>query len=99
MTEIQINKLKGQNSRIIVGNPPHNKNYIYICFLKRKTDSFWEDITKAEGVIVKLWLEDLKRIINLLKGQTKRFTLKYKKEIYEIYFNWEGLYFTISILQ
>jgi len=82
----------GQNTGIIVKSTSKYDPFIYIQCIKRKPSGEWEKPTDKEGKIIKISLEEMVSIIQVLESQKKTWqcTHNYKDLTTSISFSWEN---------
>ena len=90
MADIHEKSFFGQKSAVILKSPAKETPYIFLQCIKRKDDGAWEKET--EGKTVKLFLEELICILEVLKrrGLNWRGYHVFKNERTEIFVGWES---------
>jgi len=58
----------GHNTGIIIESPKKSVPYIFLTCIKRKDDGTWEKTSKGEGKTVKLSIEEIICILEVIKG-------------------------------
>ncbi len=58
----------GHNTGIIIDSPKKSVPYIFLTSIKRKDNGTWEKISKGEGKTVKLSIEEIICILEVIKG-------------------------------
>ena len=81
----------GQNSSVGIESPAKNLPYIFISIKNRKEDGTWESSKKGEGKIVKISIEEIICILEVLhkKSANWRGYHVFKDRKTEIYLGWE----------
>jgi hypothetical protein len=92
MTDTHSKSFFGQKTGIIVNSPAKNVPYIFLRCLNRKEDGTWEKPSQSEGKTVRLSLEEIICIQEVLdkRSQNWRGYHVFKDEKTEIYVGWES---------
>jgi len=102
MTDIHNQGFFGQKSAFIVSTNKKEEPFIFIRYLKRKEDGSWEKPSRKEGKVIKLSIEELIEILDILsKNKNEWKTIhKFKEEMTNISMRWdeklEGYWFKIN---
>ncbi|MBD3254883.1 MAG: hypothetical protein GF383_07305 [Candidatus Lokiarchaeota archaeon] len=91
MADYHSKSFFGQKIGIILNSPSMKKPYIFITCVKRKEDGEWEKPSSGEGKTVKLSIEEIICISEILKrnGANWRGYHIFKEEKTEIFVGWE----------
>jgi len=92
MADFHTKSFFGQKSGIIVNSPSKLEPYIFLRCINRKEDGTWEKPSKNEGKTVRLSIEEIICILEVLnrKSQNWRGYHVFKDEKTEIYVGWES---------
>jgi hypothetical protein len=92
MVDFHTKSFFGQNRGIIINSPSKLVPYIFLQSIKRKTDGSWEKPTKGEGKTVKLSIEEIICILEVLKRKSANWRGYHVFKDYktEIYVGWES---------
>ena len=82
----------GQNTGLIISSPAKNIPYIFIRCLNRKEDGTWEKPSQSEGKTIRLSLEEIICIQEVLnrRSQNWRGYHVFRDEKTEIFVGWES---------
>ena len=91
MADFHTKTIYGQNSSIIITSPTKMVPYIFLSCISRKEDGTWEATTKGEGKTVKISIEEIICILEVLnrKSANWRGYHIFKDRKTEIYVGWE----------
>ncbi len=91
MADFHTKTIYGQNSSIIVTSPTKMVPYIFLSCINRKEDGSWEKTTKGEGKTVKISIEEMICILEVLnkKSANWRGYHIFEDRKTEIYVGWE----------
>ena len=91
MADFHTKTIYGQNSSIIVTSPTKMVPYIFLSCINRKEDGTWEKTTKGEGKTVKISIEEMICILEVLnrKSANWRGYHIFEDRKTEIYVGWE----------
>lgn len=92
MTDIHNQGFFGQKSAFIVSTNKKEEPFIFIRCLKRKVDGSWEKPSRKEGKVIKLSIEELIEILDILsKNKNEWKTIhRFKEEMTNISIRWDG---------
>lgn len=92
MTDIHNQGFFGQKSAFIVSTNKKEEPFIFIRCLKRKEDGSWEKPSRKEGKVIKLSIEELIEILDILsKNKNEWKTIhRFKEEMTNISIKWDG---------
>lgn len=68
MTDKHSKSFFGHDTGIIIDSPSKSVPYIFLTCIKRKEDGTWEKLSKREGKTVKLSIEEIICILEVIKG-------------------------------
>ena len=91
MTDKHSKSFFGHDTGIIVSSPEKTLPHIFLTCIKRKDDGTWEKTSKGEGKIVKLSIEEIICILEVIKGNHAKWRGYHVFKDYrtEILVNWE----------
>lgn len=91
MADYHSKTFYGQKTSIIVTSPAKMVPYIFLSCISRKEDGIWEILTKGEGKTVKLSIEEIICILEVLyrRSANWRGFHVFKERKTEIYVGWE----------
>ena len=91
MVDFHTKTFYGQNSSIRIDSPTKMVPYIFLSCINRKEDGKWEESTKGEGKTVKISIEEMICILEVLnrKSANWRGYHIFKDRKTEIYVGWE----------
>ncbi len=81
----------GQKSSIILTSPSKSVPYVFLSCINRKEDGLWERTSEGEGKTVKITIEEIICILEVLHGTSanwRGFHI-FKERKTEIYVGWE----------
>ncbi|MFX0069649.1 MAG: hypothetical protein ACFFAO_00950 [Candidatus Hermodarchaeota archaeon] len=92
MADFHSKSFFGQNSGIIINSPAKLVPYIFLQSIKRKSDGNWEKPSKGEGKTVKISIEEIICILEVLKRKSANWRGYHVFKDYntEIYVGWES---------
>lgn len=92
MADFHTKSFFGQNRGLIINSPAKLVPYIFLQSIKRKKDGSWEKPTKGEGKTVKLSIEEIICILEVLKRKSANWRGYHVFKDYktEIYVGWES---------
>ena len=92
MADFHTKSFFGQNRGLIINRPAKFVPYIFLQSIKRKADGSWEKPTKGEGKTVKLSIEEIICILEVLKRKSANWRGYHVFKDYktEIYVGWES---------
>jgi hypothetical protein len=82
----------GQNTGIIIKSPSRSVENIFITCIKKKNNGNWEKPTLNEGKTIKISLEEIVMILEVLKRNSESWKSyhSFENEKTPISFNWDG---------
>ena len=91
MADFHTKTIYGQKSSLIITSPAKMVPYIFLSCIKRKDDGIWEKTTKGEGKTVKLSIEEIICILEVLNRRSANWRgyHVFKDRKTEIYVGWE----------
>lgn len=91
MADFHTKTIYGQKSSIIITSPTKMVPYIFLSCINRKEDGTWESSSKGEGKTVKISIEEIICILEVLnrKSANWRGYHLFKDRQTEIYVGWE----------
>jgi len=91
MTDYHIKTFYGQKSSITLTSPSKSAPYIFLSCINRKEDGTWERTSEGEGKTVKITIEEIICILEVLlkKSANWRGFHIFKERKTEIYVGWE----------
>ncbi len=91
MTDYHIKTFYGQKSSITLTSPSKSTPYIFLSCINRKEDGTWEKTSEGEGKTVKISIEEIICILEVLlkKSANWRGFHVFKERKTEIYVGWE----------
>lgn len=91
MTDFHTKTFFGQKSSLIITSPTKNVPYIFLSCINRKDDGTWEKISKGEGKTVKITIEEIICILEVLHKRSANWRgyHVFKDRKTEIYVGWE----------
>ena len=91
MADFHTKTIYGQKSSLIITSPAKMVPYIFLSCIKRKDDGTWEKTTKGEGKTVKLSIEEIICILEVLNRRSANWRgyHVFKDRKTEIYVGWE----------
>lgn len=91
MADFHTKSFFGQETGLIINSPAKILPYIFMSSIKRKEDGTWEKISKGEGKTVKLSIEEIICILEVLnrKSANWRGYHVFKDYKTEIYVGWQ----------
>ena len=91
MADFHTKTIYGQKSSLIITSPAKMVPYIFLSCIKRKNDGTWEKTTKGEGKTVKLSIEEIICILEVLNRRSANWRgyHVFKDRKTEIYVGWE----------
>ncbi|MHA1488185.1 MAG: hypothetical protein ACTSRI_00605 [Promethearchaeota archaeon] len=91
MADFHTKSFFGQSTGIIVNSPAKTVPHIFITCIKKKDDNIWEKPTNGEGKTVKLSIEEIICILEVLKRKSSNWRgyHVFKDEKTEIMVGWE----------
>ena len=91
MADFHTKTIYGQKSSIIITSPAKMVAYIFLSCINRKDDGTWQVPTKGEGKTVKLSIEEIICILEVLNRRSANWTgyHVFKDRKTEIYVGWE----------
>jgi len=92
MADFHTKSFFGQNRGLIINSPAKLVPYIFLQSIKRKKDGSWEKPSKGEGKTVKLSIEEIICILEVLKRKSANWRGYHVFKDYktEIYVGWES---------
>jgi len=92
MADSHTKSFFGQNSGLIIKSPSKLEPYIFLTCINKKEDGTWEKPSKNEGKTVRLSIEEIICIIEVLNRRTHNWRgyHVFKEEKTEIYVGWES---------
>jgi len=91
MTDYHTKTFYGQKSSIILTSPSKSVSYIFLSIFNRKEDGTWERTSKGEGKTVKITIEEIICILEVLNKNSANWRgfHVFKERKTEIYVGWE----------
>jgi hypothetical protein len=91
MTDYHTKTFYGQKSSITLTSPSKSGSYIFLSIFNRKEDGTWERTSEGEGKTVKITIEEIICILEVLnkKSANWRGFHVFKERKTEIYVGWE----------
>ena len=91
MVNFHTKTFYGQKSSLVVSSPARTVPYIFLSCIYRKDDGTWEKSSKGEGKTVKLSIEEIICILEVLKKKSANWRgfHVFKERKTEIYVGWE----------
>ncbi|MBY9009884.1 MAG: hypothetical protein KGD74_08475 [Candidatus Lokiarchaeota archaeon] len=91
MVDYHTKTFYGQKSSIILTSPSKSVSYLFLSCINRKSDGTWEKPSQAEGKTVKITIEEIICILEVLhrKSANWRGYHVFKERKTEIYVGWE----------
>jgi len=91
MADFHTKTFFGQRTSVIVTSPSKQDPYIYLSCISRKTDNSWEKPSEGEGKTVKLSIEEIICILEVLNRRSANWRgyHVFKERKTEIYVGWE----------
>jgi len=91
MTDYHIKTFYGQKSSITLTSPSKSVPYVFLSCINRKEDGTWENTSEGEGKTVKISIEEIICILEVLlkKSANWRGFHIFKERKTEIYVGWE----------
>ncbi|MHA2035207.1 MAG: hypothetical protein ACW972_09175 [Promethearchaeota archaeon] len=91
MADFHTKTFYGQKSSLVISSPAKLVPYIFLSCINRKEDGTWESTTKGEGKTVKLSIEEIICILEVLyrRSANWRGYHVFKERKTEIYAGWE----------
>ncbi len=91
MTDYHTKTFYGQKSSIILTSPSKSGSYIFLSIFNRKEDGTWERTSKGEGKTVKITIEEIICILEVLNKNSANWRgfHVFKERKTEIYVGWE----------
>ena len=91
MTDYHTKTFYGQKSSITLTSPSKSVSHIFLSIINRKGDGTWERTSKGEGKTVKITIEEIICILEVLhrKSANWRGFHVFKERKTEIYVGWE----------
>jgi hypothetical protein len=91
MTNFHNYSFFGKATGLIFQSSQKFDPYVFIRCIKKKGENNWEKPSKGEGKAIKLNLEEIVMVLNVLLGKVQNWSSyhKYKGESTQISFNWE----------
>ena len=91
MVDYHTNTFYGQKSSIILTSPSKSVSYLFLSCINRKSDGTWEKPSQGEGKTVKITIEEIICILEVLfrKSANWRGYHVFKERKTEIYVGWE----------
>lgn len=82
----------GQAAALTISSPAKDAPYVFLRCIKKKPDGSWEKPTKGEGKAVRLSLEEMIMILQVLNQKLQNWSSyhSYKEENTQISFAWEN---------
>ena len=77
MTDYHIKTFYGQKSSIILESPSKSVAHIFISIINRKEDGTWERKAEGEGKTVKISMEEIICILEVLKKKSANWRMKF----------------------
>ncbi|MFX1487776.1 MAG: hypothetical protein ACFFBI_01420 [Promethearchaeota archaeon] len=92
MTDYHNKAFYGQNSVVSITSTQKTVPYIFLSIMNRKADGTWESVKKGEGKTVKISIEEIICILEVLhkKSANWRGYHVFKERKTEIYVGWEN---------
>jgi len=91
MTDYHTKTFYGQKSSIILTSPSKSVSYIFLSIINRKEDGTWERTSEGEGKTVKITIEEIICILEVLNKNSANWRgfHVFKERKTEIYVGWE----------
>ncbi|MFX1304968.1 MAG: hypothetical protein ACFE9X_16555 [Promethearchaeota archaeon] len=91
MADFHTKTFFGQNHSIRVSSPSKEVPYIFLSCIKRKSDGSWEKLSEGEGKTVRLSVEEIICILEVLNRRSANWRGYhiFKERKTEIYVGWE----------
>jgi len=91
MVDIHSQSFFGQNVGLIVRSQSRDEAHIFFTFTRKKQDGSWEKFKKGEGKSIKLSLEEIAMILEVLKSHRESWSTvhSFKQEKTPIKIEWE----------
>lgn len=91
MADFHTKTFYGQKSSIILTSPSKSTPYVFLSCIDRKEDGTWERISEGEGKTVKITIEEIICILEVLHGKSSNWRgfHVFKERKTEIYVGWE----------
>lgn len=91
MADFHTKTFFGQKSSLVISSPTKMVPYIFLSCINRKEDGIWENTSKGEGKTVKLSIEEIICILEVLyrRSANWRGYHVFKDRKTEIYVGWE----------
>ncbi len=91
MADFHTKTFYGQKTSLVISSPAKIVPYIFLSCINRKDDGTWENTTKGEGKTVKLSIEEIICILDVLyrRSANWRGYHVFKERKTEIYAGWE----------
>ncbi|MHA1291962.1 MAG: hypothetical protein ACTSQJ_04770 [Promethearchaeota archaeon] len=91
MADFHTKSFFGVENGLIINSPARIVPWIFISCIKRKEDGTWEKISKGEGKTVKLSIEEIICIVEVLRKNSANWRgyHVFKEYKTEIYVGWE----------
>ena len=91
MTDYHTKTFYGQKSSIILTSPSKSVSYIFLSIFNRKEDGTWERTSEGEGKTVKITIEEIICILEVLNKNSANWRgfHVFKERKTEIYVGWE----------
>ncbi|MHA2280403.1 MAG: hypothetical protein ACXAC5_06100 [Promethearchaeota archaeon] len=91
MADFHTKTFYGQKTSLLISSPAKVVPYIFLSCINRKDDGTWENTTKGEGKTVKLSIEEIICILEVLYKRSANWTgyHVFKERKTEIYAGWE----------
>jgi len=82
----------GQTNGLIINSPSKEDPFIFFTCLKKKQDGSWEKPSSKEGKTIKMSLEEMVMILEVLKGKNSSWNTQhtYQNESTPISFSWDA---------
>ncbi|MHA1337681.1 MAG: hypothetical protein ACTSPW_18375, partial [Promethearchaeota archaeon] len=92
MVDTHFQSFFGQNTGIIVMSPSKEEPFILIRFIKKKDINTWERPSAGEGKIIKISMEEIVMILEVLNKNLFNWTTyhSFKNNRTKISFSWEN---------
>ncbi|GAH53219.1 unnamed protein product [marine sediment metagenome] len=91
MTDYHTKTFYGQKSSISLTSPSKSVSYVFLSIFNRKEDGTWERTSEGEGKTVKITIEEIICILEVLHKNSANWTgfHVFKERKTEIYVGWE----------
>ncbi len=91
MVDSHIQSFFGQNTGIIIKTQSRSKNFVFFQCIKKKPNGVWEKPSVSEGKTIKLSLEEVVMILQVLNRKIMNWTNyhSYQNKKTHISFSWE----------